>query len=302
MPSPLPTSPVLKPFQPGSVPSSGISIASPSRRYSSTSFSPVSSPGNALNVGSFVDMDSIEGQLAPFVPAPVTGAINDGADKKFALLELKDGTCVKGYSFGANESISGEFVFQTGISCFLASIVSLACAKFSFLLSGMVGYPETLTDPSYQGQILVCTFPLMGNYGVPSRDTEDPLLPGIPLHFESKKIHVAGLVVGDYTEDFSHYLATSSLGSWLKEQGIPAIYGVDTRALTKTIREKGSMLGKLLMAKDGVTPIAGGDWRAEFESVEWEDPNVKNLVAEGKYLLLDLFLDQDQDLTFISFL
>ncbi|KAK7203353.1 hypothetical protein BZA70DRAFT_241435 [Myxozyma melibiosi] len=203
-------------------------------------------------------MDSIESQLATVVPAPVTAAINGGEGKRLAALELKDGTCVQGYSFGADVSVSGEFVFQTG----------------------MVGYPETLTDPSYQGQILVCTFPLMGNYGVPSRDTEDPLLPGIPLHFESKKIHVAGLVVCDYTDDFSHFLATSSLGSWLKEQGVPAIYGVDTRALTKTIREKGSMLGKLMMATEAASPSPSNDWRAGFESVEWDDPNVKNLVAE----------------------
>ena len=107
----------------------------------------------------------------------------------------------------------------------------------------MVGYTESLTDPSYQGQILILTYPIIGNYGVPQRpETLDYL----PDDFESSRIHVAALVVGYYSEDFSHFLATSSLGAWLKENGIPAIYGVDTRSLTKKIREKGSMLGKLL--------------------------------------------------------
>lgn len=88
----------------------------------------------------------------------------------------------------------------------------------------------------------------MGNYGVPSRETRDPTLPDLPAHFEASEIHIAGLVVASYCgEDYSHHLATSSLGKWLKEQNVPAICGVDTRALTKKIREKGSMLGRLLM-------------------------------------------------------
>lgn len=134
----------------------------------------------------------------------------------------------------------------------------------------MVGYPESITDPSYQGQILVITFPLVGNYGVPPRDT---ILDDLPAYFESSRIHVAGLVVATYAEEYSHYLANSSLGDWLKEQGIPGIWGVDTRALTKRIRVKGSMLGRLRQQKDAE--------QNAWEELEWKDPNVTNLVAEG---------------------
>jgi len=132
----------------------------------------------------------------------------------------------EGRSFGAQRSVAGELVFQTG----------------------MVGYPESITDPSYRGQILVITFPLVGNYGVPSREEMDPILKDLPAHFEASEIHIAGLVVASYCgEEFSHHLAKSSLGQWLKEQNVPAVCGVDTRALTKKIREKGSMLGRLLL-------------------------------------------------------
>lgn len=181
-------------------------------------------------------------------------------------LELQDGYVCFGQSFGADKSISGELVFQTG----------------------MVGYPESVTDPSYRGQILVITFPLVGNYGVPSREDMDSLLKEVPAHFESKEIHIAGLVVATYAgEEYSHHLATSSLGAWLKEQGVPAITGVDTRALTKRIREEGSMLGRLLQ-RTAPTPSAAltegeADWRSSFEQIEWVDPNKKNLVAEGTF-------------------
>ncbi|KAF2803066.1 aspartate carbamoyltransferase [Mytilinidion resinicola] len=199
---------------------------------------------------------------------------HDGPDM---ALELKDGYVCRGQSFGAEKSIAGELVFQTG----------------------MVGYPESITDPSYRGQILVITFPLVGNYGVPSREKMDSLLTELPAYFEAKEIHIAGLVVAAYAGDeYSHHLATSSLGAWLKEQGVPAITGVDTRALTKRIREEGSMLGRLLMKKfasskspfrianGDSTVLANGvasgalDWRADYEVVTWEDPNSKNLVAE----------------------
>ncbi|KAF2396629.1 carbamoyl-phosphate synth [Trichodelitschia bisporula] len=195
-------------------------------------------------------------------------------------LELEDGFHCYGTSFGANKSVSGELVFQTG----------------------MVGYPESLTDPSYRGQILVITFPLIGNYGVPSRETRDELLKDLPAHFESNEIHVAGLVVATYAgEEYSHYLASSSLGTWLKEQGVPAIYGVDTRALTKRIRDEGSMLGRLLLPSSpdissttdlsavitrSTTPVQNGtqngvhSWKDDFETLPWVNPNLKNLVAE----------------------
>jgi len=196
-------------------------------------------------------------------------------NERLVRLELRDGSSYYGYSFGAQKSIAGELVFQTG----------------------MVGYPESVTDPSYRGQILVITFPLVGNYGVPSRETVDELLGDLPAHFESSGIHVAGLVVASYAgEDYSHFLATSSLGTWLKEHGVPAMYGVDTRALTKWIREKGSMEGRMLLQKEetltnGVVngksktlllPPTPQDWPPYFEEVEWVDPNKKNLVAEGK--------------------
>lgn len=194
-------------------------------------------------------------------------------------LELQDGYVCFGQSFGADKSIAGELVFQTG----------------------MVGYPESITDPSYRGQILVITFPLVGNYGVPSRDEMDSLLKDLPAYFEAREIHIAGLVVATYAgEEYSHHLATSSLGAWLKEQGVPAITGVDTRALTKRIREEGSMLGRLLQRTqaspistdltngavntqalaDGVEEV---DWKADFAKLEWVDPNKKNLVAEGDF-------------------
>ncbi|VVT55503.1 uncharacterized protein SAPINGB_P004629 [Magnusiomyces paraingens] len=176
-------------------------------------------------------------------------------DHKLTTLELKDGTLIQGYSFGADKSTAGELVFQTG----------------------MVGYPESITDPSYQGQILVITFPLVGNYGVPSRTEIDPIVKSLPKYFESNKIHVAGLIVASYTEEYSHYLATSSLGSWLKEEGIPAIYAVDTRSLTKYIRTRGSTLCKILSSKNtSSTP----KFPADFNTIEWIDPNTRNLVSE----------------------
>jgi len=113
----------------------------------------------------------------------------------------------------------------------------------------MVGYPESLTDPSYRGQILVITFPLVGNYGVPSREEMDELLKDIPKYFESNQIHIAGLIVGNYAKDYSHYLAHSSLSTWLKENDVPALYGLDTRALTKKIRDQGVLLSKILFPK-----------------------------------------------------
>ncbi|KAJ3312934.1 hypothetical protein HDV04_002591 [Boothiomyces sp. JEL0838] len=189
-----------------------------------------------------------------------------GSDTQGVLL-LSDGSSYKGTSFGANVSVAGETVFQTG----------------------MVGYPESLTDPSYQGQILVLTFPLVGNYGVPSRTEVEKSLENLPVYFESSKIHIAGLIVGIYSQDFSHYLASSSLSDWLKEQNIPALYGVDTRVLTKKIRTQGSMLGKVVFPKDAsksypkITPhpsLPNPDWLVDYVDTEWVDPNGINLVAQ----------------------
>lgn len=176
-------------------------------------------------------------------------------------LETHDGIAIQGYSFGAEVAAAGELVFQTG----------------------MVGYPESITDPSYEGQILVITFPLVGNYGVPDRKLVDDVVAGLPKYFESNRIHVAGLVVAHYTEEYSHYLATSSLGQWLKEQGVPAIYGVDTRSLTKRLREKGSTLGRICIKKDSVDTekaLLDSEWQKNFEIPEWVNPNLENLVAK----------------------
>jgi carbamoyl-phosphate synthase/aspartate carbamoyltransferase len=198
-------------------------------------------------------------------------------------LELEDGYFCQGISFGANKSVAGELVFQTG----------------------MVGYPESVTDPSYRGQILVVTFPLVGNYGVPSREVMDSLLGDLPAYFESNQIHIAGLVVATYCgEQYSHYLAVSSLGTWLKEQGIPAIHAVDTRLLTKRIRDKGSMLGRLLLPTlpgpalnrstngahghlaNGYGPMTPSLKKDDYEQIPWINPNTANLVAEGDLISL----------------
>ncbi|OGX85775.1 carbamoyl phosphate synthase small subunit [Hymenobacter lapidarius] len=153
-------------------------------------------------------------------------------------LILSDGTAISGESFGAFTSAAGEVVFSTA----------------------MTGYPENLTDPSFAGQILVLTTPMVGNYGVPGEE----LYESISKIFESDKIHIAGLVVNYYSEEHSHWNAAKSLGYWLKEYNIPGICGVDTRMLTKKLREQGAMLGKIVAEDD----------------VPFHDPNRDNLVAQ----------------------
>ncbi|KAL2885111.1 Protein pyrABCN [Ceratocystis lukuohia] len=199
-----------------------------------------------------------------FSKPPASSRLAKADNGRLVCLEMHDGSSYQGYSFGAQKTVAGELVFQTG----------------------MVGYPESVTDPSYRGQILVITFPMVGNYGVPDRTVMDNVLGDLPTYFESNSIHVAGLVVAGYCgEDYSHYLATSSLGAWLKEQDVPAIYGVDTRELTKRIRENGSTLARLRMHK---ATAVGSDLEFftkplpldEFEDIAWTDPNAKNLVAE----------------------
>lgn len=145
-------------------------------------------------------------------------------------LILEDGTELHGKSFGYEDAVAGEVVFTTG----------------------MMGYPESLTDPSYSGQIMVCTYPLVGNYGVP--DKED---------WESYKVHATALIVSTYNDTPSHFQSKQTLSEWLKEQKVPALEIKDTRALTLKLREKGVMLGKIIFDKD--IPLA--------------DPNVENLVA-----------------------
>uniref|UniRef100_A0A8C3A4Y3 Multifunctional protein CAD n=1 Tax=Cyclopterus lumpus TaxID=8103 RepID=A0A8C3A4Y3_CYCLU len=129
----------------------------------------------------------------------------------------------------------------------------------------MVGYPEALTDPSYRCQLLTLTYPLVGNYGVP-QDEEGEF--GLSQWFESSKIHAAALIIGELSDNPSHFSSVKSLDQWLKEQGIPGLQGIDTRRLTKKIREKGTMLGKLVV--DG-TPE---------DSIPFDNPDKRNLVQE----------------------
>ncbi|MFC2112352.1 glutamine-hydrolyzing carbamoyl-phosphate synthase small subunit [Bacteroidota bacterium] len=160
-------------------------------------------------------------------------------DGKKMKLVLEDGSEFQGISFGSHRSISGEVVFNTA----------------------MTGYPESLTDPSYKGQILVLTYPLIGNYGVPDEHVEDNLF----KHFESDQLHISGLIVSDYSVEYSHWNAKRSLGDWLKQHDIPGIHGLDTRHLTKILRERGTMLGKVII---------------NGENVDLYDPNQENLVAK----------------------
>jgi len=154
-------------------------------------------------------------------------------------LTLEDGTVYTGRSFGKIKPSAGEVVFNTA----------------------MTGYPESLTDPSYRGQILCLTYPLVGNYGAPGDEKEDDLY----KFRESYSIHISGLIVSDYSFDYSHWNASESLHEWLEANGIPGIYGIDTRALTKRLREKGSMLGKI---------------EPEGTETSFYDPNLINLVKE----------------------
>ena len=160
--------------------------------------------------------------------------------EKNVTLILDDGSRFSGKSFGYEKAVAGEVVFNTA----------------------MMGYPESLTDPSYAGQIMVLTFPLVGNYGVPARtQTSD----GLSRLMESDHIHPEAMVVSDYSSEYSHWNAASSLADWLKEEQIVGVTGVDTRALTKLLREKGSMKGKII--------FEGG------EDIEFIDPNLVNQVA-----------------------
>lgn len=117
--------------------------------------------------------------------------------------------------------------------------------------TGMVGYPESMTDPSYHGQILTMTFPTIGNYGVPPY-TKDNL--GLMEHFESKKIQTSGLVVSDYSQDYSHWRATRSLHDWMESEGIPGIFGVDTRSIAKRLRTHGTMAGRIVVP-EGINEV-----------------------------------------------
>ena len=147
--------------------------------------------------------------------------------KKEAKLILSDGTVFCGWSFGFEGETAGEVVFNTA----------------------MTGYPESLTDPSYAGQILVTTFPLIGNYGVPDTGIGED---GLPLFMESDRIHPKAIVVANYSEKYSHWNAKESLASWLKREKVPGITGIDTRRLTKVLREHGVMMGSVVIEGAGM--------------------------------------------------
>ena len=148
-------------------------------------------------------------------------------ERKKAELRLGNGRVLEGWSFGYDGPATGEVVFSTS----------------------MVGYPESLTDPSFQGQILCVSYPLVGNYGTPDMSTGPD---GLSLRAESERIHVRGLVIADYSENYSHWDAVESLGDWLKREHVPGISGIDTRALTRMIREEGVMPGRIVI--DGACP------------------------------------------------
>ena len=146
--------------------------------------------------------------------------------------------------------------------------------------TAMTGYPESLTDPSYAGQILVTTYPLIGNYGVPDTDIDGN---GLPLFMESERIHPKALVVADYSETFSHWNAKESLASWLKREHIPAITGIDTRRLTKVLREHGVMMGRISLTPDLSPAGEAFDYLQDYGSVNWvEKVSCKEVIIYNK--------------------
>ena len=162
---------------------------------------------------------------------------------KQARLILDDGTEFLGWSFGAEKNVSGEVVFNTA----------------------MTGYPESLTDPSYAGQMLVFTYPLIGNYGVPSVGLESN---GLPTWMESGRIHVKAMIVADYSEAYSHWNAKESLAQWLCREQVPAITGIDTRRLTMRLRERGVMMGRVVIGHEQ-PGTAMPPSSADYGSVNW---------------------------------
>ena len=174
--------------------------------------------------------------------------LNSSKTKK-AVLILEDGTFFVGKGFGTSKKTSGEVVFSTS----------------------MVGYPEALTDPSYKGQILTLTYPLVGNYGVPPFDLNF----GLPLYFESDRIQVQGLVIHELCHNPHHWASTRTLDKWLSDEGIPGIYGVDTRHITKKLRAHGVMLGILHVCEAGEEPNLD-QLLAQAKSIP--DPNLTDLV------------------------
>lgn len=164
-----------------------------------------------------------------------------------ASLKLKTGQIFHGVSFGAPVNTFGEAVFTTSV----------------------VGYPESMTDPSYTGQILVFTQPLIGNYGVPGQDKDEF---GLYKYFESDGIQVQGIIVNDYATEYSHWTAVESLSEWCIRHNVPAISGVDTRALTQLLRDQGSTLAQISVGDESSID--------NISTLEFPNPNTENLVAK----------------------
>ena len=172
-------------------------------------------------------------------------------ERSEAVLLLEDGSFFLGSGFGAPRHVSGEVVFSTS----------------------MVGYPEALTDASYKGQILTLTYPLVGNYGVPTRDSEN----GILKYFESDSIKVNGLIIHELCTGPSHWASAETLDEWLIEENVPGIWGIDTRKLVKKLRVNGVMRGILEVCAEGEEPDLKKLLK-EMKSVQ--DPNARDLVGE----------------------
>ena len=159
-------------------------------------------------------------------------------------LVLSDGTKFHGKSFGYEKPVAGEVVFNTA----------------------MMGYPESLTDPSYAGQLMTLTYPLVGNYGVPPFSIEAN---GLATFMESDRIYASAIIVSDYSASYSHWNAKESLGDWLKREQVPGVTGIDTRELTKVLREHGVMMGRLVF-DDEANEATNGNYE-DYGSVNWVD-------------------------------
>lgn len=182
---------------------------------------------------------------------------------KNVTLVLEDGTLFHGKSFGYEQPVAGEVVFNTA----------------------MMGYPESLTDPSYAGQLMTLTYPLVGNYGVPPFTMSGN---GLPAYMESGRIYASAVIISDYSGQYSHWNASESLSSWLKREKVPGITAIDTRQLTKVLREHGVMMGKILF--DDMPDMIP---EADYEGVNFVDKvSCKKLIkynegAGPKVILVD---------------
>ncbi|MGM5481879.1 MAG: glutamine-hydrolyzing carbamoyl-phosphate synthase small subunit [Nanobdellota archaeon] len=181
-------------------------------------------------------------------------------DKNRAKLVLEDGSVFMGNVFGYTCNTSGEVVFNTG----------------------MVGYSESMTDPSYKDQVLVFTYPLIGNYGIPNKSSDKEL----ETSFESGKIHPKAIIVNEYSRDCSHWSYTKNIDEWMKEEGVPGIEGIDTRELTKKLREKGAMLGKIIIERNNDPGFYDPSSHNLVKSVSIDKPTIYGS-GNKKIILID---------------